>query len=467
MIPYFPKQIANKAIVIYLVALGFVSVMFLQYAMQLEYIIMGVVWVAGFFLLTSYCSRKWWRITSGRFVTNVAMAAFGVRFIWVVFSFFYYYAKTGQPFEFEAADSLGYWDDAIWLSRERFSVIIDYLFINRPTVSDSGYVFYLSLLCKIIGPHIFLTRIVKAGLGAFTVILVYHLAKRNFGEEVGRLAAIMACFMPNLIIYSGLQLKENEMLFLMMAFLERVDYLLRSKQYNAITIIVPSLLLLSLFTFRTVLGIAGAFALVTALLVTRTSVIGQNKRVLLISWMVVLVMVLVGGAIVGESEGLWKDRFSNQESKRMEQTLRGGQWAKYATGTVMAPMIFVLPFPTMVDVDKQYNQQIMSGGNYVRNFMGGFVLLALVSALLVKKNWRDMSLLGSCLVAYLGIISMSGFSNSERFLLPGLPGLLIAAAYGMSLLNARNYRFVKLWYLIVPLMSIGWAVFKLGSRGIL
>ena len=257
------------------------------------------------------------------------------------------------------------------------------------------------------------------------------------------------------------------MLFLMMAFLERVDYLLRSKQYNAITIIVPSLLLLSLFTFRTVLGIAGAFALVTALLVTRTSVIGQNKRVLLISWMVVLVMVLVGGAIVGESEGLWKDRFSNQESKRMEQTLRGGQWAKYATGTVMAPMIFVLPFPTMVDVDKQYNQQIMSGGNYVRNFMGGFVLLALVSALLVKKNWRDMSLLGSFLVAYLGIISMSGFSNSERFLLPGLPGLLIAAAYGMSLLNARNYRFVKLWYLIVPLMSIGWAVFKLGSRGIL
>ena len=133
----------------------------------------------------------------------------------------------------------------------------------------------------------------------------------------------------------------------------------------------------------------------------------------------------------------------------------------------MAPMMFVLPFPTMVDVDQQYNQQIMNGGNYVRNFMGIFVLIALFSSVFLLKNWRDLSLIWAYLFSYLGIICMSGFSNSERFLLPGLPLLLVMAAYGVYLIDRNNYRWVKVWYWVTPLMVIGWAVFKLGSRGLL
>ena len=256
------------------------------------------------------------------------------------------------------------------------------------------------------------------------------------------------------------------MLFLLVAFFERTDYLLRSKKYSFFTVLLPVLLLVSLFTFRTVLGASCAFAFVTSLVFSRNAVVGRRKRVMLIAWGALAVVVLAGGAIVNELESTWNSRDANQESKRLEQTLRGNQWAKYATGAVMAPMIFVLPFPTMVDVDEQYNQQILSGGNFVRTFLGGFVLIAFFSALFVKKNWRDLSLIGSFVIAYLGIVSMSGFANSERFLLPGLPGLLIFAAYGLSLLNAKNYRLIKIWYWVVPLMIFGWAFFKLGSRGL-
>ena len=70
------------------------------------------------------------------------------------------------------------------------------------------------------------------------------------------------------------------------------------------------------------------------------------------------------------------------------------------------------------------------------------------------------------IIAYLGIVSTSGFSNSERFLLPGLPCLLIMAAYGVTLLNAKNYKFIKIWYWVVPVMAFAWAFFKLGSRGL-
>ena len=467
MIPFFPKQIATKAIYLYLGALAAVSFFFIRYAMSLTYIIMGIAWVVGFFLLSSYCSKKWKDISRKALLRNLFLTALGLRLVWVVFSYFFYYIKTGMPFEFSAADSLVYWDDAAWLSTEKWSVIKEYLFTSRSTVSDSGYLLYLTFLYKIIGPNIFITRVIKALLSSATVLLIYNVAERNIGEEGGRLAAIFACFMPNLIIYCGLHLKETEMLFLTVAFLERADYLLRSRKYNVFTIAIPVLLAVSLFTFRTVLGAAAVFSFATAIIFSSTQIIGRSKRIMLISWGILAAATLTGGTIVNEAEGLWEERGENQSVKRTQQTLRGNQWAKYATGTVMAPMMFVLPFPTMVDVDEQYNQQIMSGGNYVRNFLGIFVLITVFSAIFVTKNWRNLSLLGSFVIAYLGIISTSGFANSERFLLPGLPVLLIMAASGMTQLNAKNYRFVKIWYYVVPVMAFAWAFFKVGSRGML
>ena len=99
--------------------------------------------------------------------------------------------------------------------------------------------------------------------------------------------------------------------------------------------------------------------------------------------------------------------------------------------------------------------------------MGVFVLVSLYVTLFIKKNWRNFVLVGSFMIGYLGVVALSGFSNSERFLLPGLPCLIVFWAYGVAALDAKIYRWVKYWYVVVPLMEIGWAVFKVGSRGLL
>ncbi len=466
MIPYFPKQIATKGIVLYLGVLAAVSILFINYAMSVEYFVMGIVWVVGFFLLSTYCSRKWLEIPQRKLLLYLFFIALGLRGVWVFFSFIYYTLKTGIPFEFSAGDALWYYEESVGNINTSLADIWNYLFVDSATVSDSGYVFYLSLLSKVFGENVLFPRLVNATLSATTVILIYLLAKRNIGEEGGRLAAIFACFMPNLIFYCGMHLKESTMLFLMVAYLERADYLLRSKNYNVLTIAIPLLLALTLFTFRTVLGAVAIFAFVTALVFTNTSVIGNKKRFMLIGWGVLVALTLTGGTIMNEIDGNLEDRETNVMNKRETQAARGNQWAKYATGTVMAPMMFVLPFPTMVDVDQQYTQQMLHGGNYVRNFLGGFVLIAIFSALFITKNWRNLSLIGSFVFAYLGVVSISGFSNSERFLLPGLPILLIMAAYGITQLNAKNYKFIKIWYWVVPVMAFAWAFFKLGSRGL-
>lgn len=466
MLPVFPKQIAAKGIFIYLGLLAAISLVFIRYAMPIDFILIGVIWVVGFFLLCTYCSKKWQVIQQKKFLLNIFFIALGIRWSWTIFSYIYYLTKTGIPFEFSAGDSVWYYEESVGNVHANIIDVWNYLFVNTDSISDSGYVFYLSLLSKITGENILIPRLVNCIFSAGTCLLIYFITKRNIDERVARLATIFACFMPNFIFYCGLHLKESFMIFLLVAFLERADYLLRSKKYNVFTIAIPVLLVLSLFTFRTVLGGAAIFAFVTALVFTNTSVIGRTKRYMLIGWGLLAVFTVSGGTILNESEGLWELRNDNQINKRNLQTLRGNQWAKYATGTVMAPMMFVLPFPTMVDVDEQYNQQMLSGGNYVRNFLGGFVLIAVFSAIFITKNWRNLSLIGSFVIAYLGIISSSGFANSERFLLPALPILLIMAAYGVTLLDAKNYRFIKIWYWVVPVMAFAWAFFKLGSRGL-
>lgn len=467
MIPYFPKQIAQKGVYIYIGSLLAVSLLFLDHAMSLPYLLLNVVWVTGFFLLSSTFSKKWKPLPPKVFMRNVFLVALGLRWLWVAISYFYYTVNTGIPFEFSAGDSIWYYEESMGNRNAHLVDVWKYLFVNTDSISDSGYVFYLSVLSKVTGESIILPRLVNAVFSAFTCVLLYRLGQRNIGEEGGRMTAVFSCFMPNFIFYCGLHLKETFMLFLVVAYLERADYLLRSRKYNVWTVLVPLALLVSLFSFRTVLGIAGVMAFATAVVFTNTSVVGRGKRALLITWGVVAVLAFAGGVIQNEVDGLLEDRETNQVAKRESQTVRGNQWAKYATGTVMAPMMFVLPFPTMVDVDEQYNQQMISGGNFVRNFFGGFVLLAVFSAIFTKKNWRNLSLIGAFVIAYLGIVSASGFANSERFLLPGLPVLIIAAAYGITLLDAKNYRIVKRWYWVVPVMIIGWAVFKLGSRGLL
>lgn len=466
MISYFPKTISERGILLYILSLLIVSIAYLNYAMGFAFIMIGGVSVLLFFYGSTQLSNRWRLLSSKRYVYQLFWTAFFIRVVWVVFSYFFYIQQTGQPFEFEVGDSLAYHGEGEWLALEPWKNVFDYLFVNRSGYSDSGYCLYITFIYKIFGPNIIITRLLKAIYGAWMCVLVYKLTKRSINENIARMAGIFTMLMPNLIIYCGLHLKETEMLFLIVAFLERADYVMRSKKYTFINIVLPILLASSLFLFRTVLGAVALFSFVTALLFAPSNVIRKGRKIMIAIWVFLALIVLAGGAIMNEIEETWQNREANQETKRLEQTIRGNQWAKYATGTVMAPMVFVLPFSTMVDT-QQENQLVLHGGNFVRNFMGVFVMIAIINALFIKKNWRNMALIGSFVIGYLGVVSLSGFANSERFLLPGLPCLIIFWAYGISILNAKSYRFVKYWYVIVPIMEIGWAYFKIGSRGFL
>lgn len=467
MIPYFPKQIASRAILVYLASLTLVSVFFFRHAMSFWYMLLGLVFVVGFFVLTNVLSKDWKDIREGLYLRYIFILALVIRVIWVIASYYYYIDFTGIPFEYGTADALGYHDEAQWLASEDWSVTWQYYFGEGSTgISDVGYPLYLSVLYRIFGPDIMLPRIIKALLSSYMCILVYRIGQRTFGEKVGRMAGLMCVCMPNLIIYCGYHLKEVEMLFLEVAFLERMDFILRGKKIDFWSILQVTLLAASLFFFRTVLGIAAVLSAATGILISSTpSMKGGWRRTILILYGILCLVAVSGGTAMTEVEALWEQKDENLSKKRTEQVMRGSQWAVYATGTVMAPMVVVLPFSTMVNVEEQYAQQTKHGGNFIRNFMGFFAILAIIEAIR-RKKMREYAMLGVFVLSYLGIVSVSGFSNSERFLLPGLPVLLLMWAYGISELRQKSFFALVPWCFLVIAMEFGWAFFKLGTRGL-
>ena len=70
------------------------------------------------------------------------------------------------------------------------------------------------------------------------------------------------------------------------------------------------------------------------------------------------------------------------------------------------------------------------------------------------------------IVSYLGVVAFSGFNNSERFLLPAIPGLIAMWSYGVSVLREKSFKLLTPWCFVVFAMEFAWAYFKLGSRGL-
>ena len=332
--------------------------------------------------------------------------------------------------------------------------------------SDMGYTFYLGWQYWITGDSIFIERLLKVLYGAYTCVLVYKLTVRNFGEETGRMAAIFCMLMPNLILYTGLHTKEVEMVLLTVAFMERSDWMFRNKQFNFAEIAPPIVLAGSLFFFRTVLGATAIFALFTTLLFTSTKVLGMGKRVILIVWVLLTVGYFVGSRLSTEVEQVWKAREANQAASMEWRSTRdnGNKFAKYATGAVFAPIIFIIPFPTIIETPGQENQKIINGGNFVKNILAFFVIFAMIW-IFKEGKWREYITMGAFTIGYLMIIAMSSFAQSERFHQPALPFLLVFAAFGISKVTTTQKKYFTWYMAFIFIAIVAWSWFKLAGRG--
>lgn len=480
-LPFVPKNVTNVAIVVYLAILVMCLIVYNTYALQWKWILFGMIEVVGFFYFTNACSRGWISFQPKRFTKNLFWWGFAVRVLWVIISYVLYTEWTDTPFSIGAADELVYDEvarfaagqlrDGNWHLYTTIEAYSGYAF------SDMGYPIYLSIIYYIFFDSILIARIIKALLGAWTAVLIYKLASRNFGETTGRMAAIMCMLMPNLIYYCSFQLKEVEMVFLAMLFVERADALLRLPKMPWKSFVLLLLIPLYMFMIRTALAATLVIGLALSLLLASDRVVKGWRRVMLIVAVVIfgLVIVLSESNIIRDVQQMWQTGGSQQRGNmewRSERTdMAGGlnqRFAKYAGAAVFAPMIFTMPFPTMAETPGQENQKMIHGGNYVKNIISFFTIAALF-IILLSGNWRRYVLPVSILCGYLVVLVFSSFAHSERFHLPILPLHLMMAAYGISMMNQLHMvkRIYPWWCALMFVATLAWNWFKLAGRGMI
>ena len=470
MLSYFPKYYTDKAMYVYFALLVCVPVIF-GYPMEWYFWIFGIVEVVGFFYFAHQLPIAWQNYSPKIFTKKLFTTALIIRIIYVIFSYWFYYEMTGTPFEFSAADVTFY--DAMGkvghelLSNWKFNLLYQFKITgNEIELSDSGYPIYLSFIYWIFNDSIFLTRILKAVWGAWTCVLVYKLASRNFDESVGRMAAIFCMLMPNFIYYCGIHLKEIEMVFMIVLFAERADFAICTKQLNWKALIIALLVACYLFMFRTALGAVALIAFVLTIILSSTKIVSLRRKIIVVVFLLITMFATVGDQLTREAEQLIVQSEDHQRNSMTWRAERkgGNQFAKYAGAAVFAPIIFTIPFPTLVNTEGQEIQRMINGGNYVKNITSALTIFALFS-LLFSGNWRRHVLIIAIGCGYLIVIALSAFAHSERFHLPALPFSLILAAFGISQLQNKHKKWYNYWYMLIFVANIAWAWFKLRGRG--
>lgn len=483
---YIPKKVTGTAMLAYVAAILCCNLLFMSHALNWQWWFFGVIEVCGFFYFANRLNKSWYYIKPLHFTQKIFWMSFFLCSIWVVISYFIYQKWSGKPFVIGAADELFYYDMAqhtasimrngdwrIYYNLKKYVLEVS---THELAFSDIGYPIYLSILNWMFDDSVIIPRFIKALFNACTVVLMYKLTSRNFGEQTGRMTAIMCMLMPNLIYYCSFQLKEVEMVFLCVLFAERADYLLRKGKLSFLPTAALLLIPAAMFTIRTPLAAVMVLAFLCALLFSSERVVSWGRRALLIVLALVFSgVVLTTSTSIGQDIlHIWQARSSTQDaaiewySTRKDKGGFTNTFAQYAGAAVFAPMIFTIPFPTMVETYGQENQKMIHGGNFVKNILSFFTIAALF-ILLFSGDWRKYVLPLAILCGYLVVLVFSSFAHSERFHLPILPFSLMFAAYGISKMNEVWWikRYFPYWCALMFVAAVAWNWFKLAGRGMI
>ena len=478
---FIPKSVTSVAMLTYVAAIVCCNILFASCMLAWQWWFFGAIEVLGFFYFANHLSKQWFHLKPIHFTQKLFWVALFIRLLWVVISYFLYQKWTGTAFTIDAGDELFYNEVAQYaanMMRNSDWNIYDNIqaYSGGTQFSDMGYPIYLTIIYWLFGNSIFVARVIKALLSAWTVILMYRLTTRNFGEQVGRMVAIMCALMPNLIYYCSFQLKEVEMVFLAVLFIERADHLLRKGKLAFVPTATLMLIPAVLFTIRTALAAVLVMAFFCTILLSSERVVSWGRRTLMLIMAILFAsMILMTSTSIGQDiQQMWQTRGTNQEatmkwhSERVDKGGFSNQFAKYAGAAVFAPMIFTIPFPTMAETPGQENQKMIHGGNFVKNILSFFTISALV-LLLISGDWRKYVLPLAVLCGYLVVLVFSNFAHSERFHLPILPLTLMFAGYGISKMKEVWWikKYFPYWCALIFVACVAWNWFKLAGRGMI
>lgn len=475
MLSYFPKWISNKSIQLFFFVLILTNVVWNQYALSISYMLVSSISVVLFFYGTNVLTKKWGVYSPAVFVKKIFQVGLIVRLIWCLFIYYFNIDHYGTPIG-SLEDTEFYMSVAKECAEGLANGSLEFLDIwfNNYNVAldDIGYPIFLGLqylvtfnISDVVIPFIF-----KSVLGAFSCILIYKVARRHFGEAVARITGIMCMFYPHMIYWCGSMMKEAEMVFLCCWFVERMDAVFISKQFNLKALIFGSLLAFSLYLFRSALGIVAFGVIFISLFLSENRFISSSKKTVIAIIVSLVLLVSIGGQMKSQFDVMYNKVIGDAQAENMEwrSNRKGGnEMAKYAGAAVFAPLIVTIPFPTMVEANAlQVIQMQMAGGNFIKNITSFFVIFV-IFFLVINKEWRKHAFILLFMLGYLAVLVVSGYAQSGRFHIPIMPLEMLFAAYGITILPKNKRHWFNYALIFEFVVCIAWNWFKLKGRGMI
>lgn len=474
----FPRTIAERGVLAYVAALTLVTLLFFNQSLPWWLLVWGLISVVLFFNGSAYCSKRWSMVKPMKFEQKVLVLAILIRIVYVIFIYYF------NQYQYDSWGESNH-DDADWYVPTGVEIadgwrngtnVIKGLLDFGIDVSDMGYVIYLAVINFVLlgASDVFIPLILKAFLGAYTCIFMYRLATRHFGEHVGRMTAIFCLFNPNMIWWCGSMMKETEMIFLSTMFVNYADAWLQESKLNTKNIVLTVLSGMAMFTVRTALAAVQVASIAFAVLFSKTRVISTSRKIWVMVLLTISLLIGMGGTIWQDLHEMYDTAKSGEkrEARYDNRANRGGTdantFARYATATVFAPLIFTIPFPSMVYTNQSQEMQMMvNGGNYIKNIMSYFVIVVMFIFMLTGK-WRQHAFPLAVLLGYLVALVFSDFAHSGRFHMPAIPYELLFAAYGISIMRTKSiYQRWFMYALVIEVVAcVGWNFIKLRGRGL-
>ena len=451
------------------------NIVWSQYALSISYILVSSISVVLFFYGTNVLTKKWGVYSPAVFVKKVFQVGLIVRLIWCLFIYYFNIDHYGTPIG-SLEDTEFYMsvakECAEGLANSSFEFLDIWFNHYNTALDDIGYPIFLGLqylitfnISDVVIPFIF-----KSILGAYSCILIYKVARRHFGESVGRIAGIMCMLYPHMIYWCGSMMKEAEMVFLCCWFVERMDAVFISRQFNLKALIYGSLLAFSLYLFRSALGIVAFGVIFISLFLSEKRFISNSKKAVIAIVVSLVLLVSIGGQMKSQFDVMYNKVTGDAQAENMEwrSNRKGGnEMAKYAGAAVFAPLIVTIPFPTMVEANAlQVIQMQMAGGNFIKNITSFFVIFVMFS-LVINKEWRKHAFILFFMLGYLAVLVVSGYAQSGRFHIPIMPLEMLFAAYGITILPKNKHHWFNYALIFEFVVCIAWNWFKLKGRGMI
>lgn len=473
-----PKWLIGSSIAFFFISM-IVCWIFFGRVPNWELVFVASLSLVLFFGMSNSMSRRLCNVDEKRFLKNVFYVGFTIRVIWVLYMYFvfnpnYYGTTYGDGADVEWYIPFGQ-AIADWLTNDTYSTLPQIIDNYMSAIDDVGYPMILAVEYALTGKvsDVFMPMVTKSIMGACCAIMIYHVAKRHFGVGTARIAALFICLNPNMIYWCGSMMKEAEMVFVCCLAIDRLDHGLSSGNRLTFGALWPGLLAgLVLFFMRTTLGIALFIAVLMHIILASNKIISIAKKIIVTIFVVVLLFIAIGDRIVQQSMDYLEQIRSDAQQENMEwrSTRAGGNsFAKYATATVFAPLIFTIPFPTYNEANAIQLLQIqLAGGSYIKNILSFFVILVLF-LLLLSGEWRKHVFILAYTCSYLMVLVFSGFAQSGRFHMPIWPMLMLFAAYGVQIAkgNVRLRRGFNMVLMAEVIVCLVWNWFKLKGRGLI